>query len=41
MFLLNLFMQIRKNASHGLRNLEWGGRNGTRLVLKLTFIPKN
>jgi hypothetical protein len=34
-------MQIYKSASLGLRILEREGKNGTRLVLRLAFAPKN
>jgi len=40
MFLFNVLKQICKSASLGLKNLEREGRNGTRLVLRLTFAPK-
>jgi hypothetical protein len=39
--LLNMFRQIYKSASLGLRSLEREGRNETRLVLRPTFAPKN
>jgi hypothetical protein len=35
------FVQVYKIASLGLRNLKMGSRNGTRLVLRLAFVPKN
>jgi hypothetical protein len=36
------FVQAKlQNASFGLRSLEKEGRNGTKLVLKLAFTPKN
>jgi hypothetical protein len=41
MFLLNVLRQICKSTSLGPRNLEKEGRNGTRLVLRLAFAPKN
>jgi hypothetical protein len=37
MFMLCLLKQSYKSASLGLRNLEREGKNGTRLVLRLTF----
>jgi hypothetical protein len=41
MFLLSLFKQIYKSAPLGLKNLEKESKNGTRLVLRLAFAPKN
>jgi hypothetical protein len=39
--MLNLLQQIYKSASLGLRNLEREVRNGTRLVSRMAFTPKN
>jgi hypothetical protein len=41
MFLLSLFKQIYKSASFRLRNIEKEDKNGTRLVLRLTFALEN
>jgi hypothetical protein len=41
MFLLNLPKKIYKSASLDLKNLERERNNGTRLVLRLAFTPKN
>jgi hypothetical protein len=41
MFILNMLRHIYKIASFAPRNLEREGRNGTRLVLRLAFAPKN
>jgi hypothetical protein len=40
MFLLSLLRHIYKSASFGLRNIKREGKNGTRLVLRLTFALK-
>jgi hypothetical protein len=41
MFLLSLFKQIYKSTAFGLQNLKKGGKNGTKIVLRLTFALNN